>query len=31
MFPAESVTDAEMFHVPSVSVGSVQLLAEPTV
>ena len=31
VLPAVSVTDAEMFHEPSVSVGKVQLLAEPTV
>ncbi len=31
VFPAASMTDAEMFHVPSESVASVQLLAEPTV
>jgi hypothetical protein len=31
VFPAVSVTDAEMFHEPSVSVGSVQFVAEPTV
>ena len=31
VFPAASVTVAEMFHVPSESVPSVQLLAEPTV
>ncbi len=31
VFPAVSMTDAEMFHVPSESVASVQLLAEPTV
>lgn len=31
VLPAASVTDAEMFHVPSESVASVQLLAEPTV
>ena len=31
VFPAASVTFAEMFHVPSESVTSVQLFAEPTV
>jgi hypothetical protein len=31
VLPAASVTVAEMFHVPSESVASVQLLADPTV
>ena len=31
VFPAVSVTFAEMVQVPSVRVGKVQLLAEPTV
>jgi hypothetical protein len=29
VLPAGSVNVAEMFHVPSVSVGSVQFVAEP--
>jgi hypothetical protein len=29
MLPAGSVSVDEMFHVPSVSVGSVQFVAEP--
>jgi hypothetical protein len=29
LFPAVSVRVAEMFHVPSVSVGSVQFVADP--
>lgn len=31
VLPAASVTDAESVHVPSVKVGSEQLVAEPTV
>jgi hypothetical protein len=29
LFPAVSVRVAEIFHVPSVSVGSVQFVADP--
>ncbi len=29
MFPSASVNVEEMFHVPSVSIGSVQFVAEP--
>jgi len=31
LFPAASVTVADSVHVPSVKVGSEQLVAEPTV
>jgi hypothetical protein len=31
LFPAGSVTDADTVHVPSVKVGSEQLVVEPTV
>jgi hypothetical protein len=31
LFPAASVTDADSVHVPSVKVGSEQLVAEPAV